>query len=357
MPEMPTLGAPPKQSPVVPIAITAVVVGLLSGGLYWVRNREPEPAPTPAPVAQAPQAPEAAAPQDPNAPPVAAAPVPGAPVAVAPVVAAAEKSGLRAFQVKINGPLESAIVGSEGKEIGTPLTQVVNRSLVWWLRVPQDLVKGDTLSVVYETRDGQEPLVHAVRFESRKLGKSFETYRFKPSGDGFPRYYQADATELEERLVDSPLDTYEQITSLLRDGRKHKGVDFKTAVGTPVKATFDGVVARKNWNFRGNGNSIEIQESGGQGRTALFLHLSEIPKTLAGGMRVKKGEVIAKSGNTGHSFAPHLHYQLMHGDAVIDPFTSHKTTRVSVPATERPAFEKRMAELKALMPAAELAGG
>ena len=124
-----------------------------------------------------------------------------------------------------------------------------------------------------------------------------------------------------------------------------------------MRATFDGTVLRKNWNFRGNGNSIELQESGGQGRTALFLHLSEVPKSLVGGQRVKRGEVIAKSGNTGHSFAPHLHYQLMTGEKVIDPFTSHKTTRVSLPAAERPAFEKRMSELKALIPAAELAGG
>lgn len=348
MPEMPTLGSPPRQSPIVPVAITAVVVGLISGGLYWVRNRDPEPTPTAAttPAAEVPQVAEAAA-----------APGAVAPVAAVAAPVAAEKTGLRAFQVKINGPLESAIISSEGKEIGTPLTQVVNRSLVWWVRVPQDLVKGDVLAVVYETREGQEPLVHAVRFESRKMGKTFETYRYKPSGDGFPRYFQADASELEERLVDSPLDTWEQVTSLLRDGRKHKGVDFKTPVGTPVRATFDGTVARKNWNFRGNGNSIEIQETGGQGRTALYLHLSEIPKTLTGGIKVKKGEVIARSGNTGHSFAPHLHYQLMHGDAVIDPFTSHKTTRVSLPVTERPAFDKRMAELKALMPATEIAGG
>ena len=368
MPEMPTLGSPPKQSPIVPVAITAVVVGLITGGIFWVRNRDAEPSPAPAtPAGAVPQVAEGTPPQDPNlaavipttAPTAAAPSVPGAnPVPVAAVpVAPAEKTGLRAFQVKINGPLESAIISSEGKEVGTPLTQVVNRSLVWWVRVPQDLVKGDLLSVVYETRDGQEPLVHAVRFESRKMGKTFETYRFKPSGDGFPRYYQADSSELEERLVDSPLDLYEQITSLLRDGRKHKGVDFKTPVGTPVKATFDGTVARKNWNFRGNGNSIEIQETGGQGRTALYLHLSEIPKALTSGMKVKKGEVVGKSGNTGHSFAPHLHYQLMHGDTVIDPFTSHKTTRVSMPATERPAFEKRMGELKALMPATEIAGG
>ncbi len=349
MPEMPTLGAAPKKSPVGPIAITAVVVGLLTGGIYWVRSSPSDSGP----ALPTPQTGEAAVPQAPVDP--TAVVVAPAPVVAAPVVA--EKTGLRSFQVSINGPLESAIVGSEGKEIGTALTQVVNRSLVWWVRVPQDLLKGDTLAVVYETREGQEPLVHAVRFESRKQGRTFETYRFKPSNESSPRYYQADSSELEERLVDSPLENYEQITSLLRDGRKHKGVDFKTPSGTPVLATFDGVVVRKNWNFRGNGNSIELQETGGQGRTALFLHLSEIPKTLVSGQRVKRGEVIARSGNTGHSFAPHLHYQLMRGDKVIDPFESHKTTRRNLATTERPAFERRMGELKALIPASQVAGG
>jgi murein DD-endopeptidase MepM/ murein hydrolase activator NlpD len=368
MPEMPTLGEQPKQTPVVPIAITAVIVGLVLGGIYWLRNRPSEtattePAAVGAPAVAAPGAEGVAAQLPPGVPAAiptvaAAAAQPNAPAAVAPSPsAAAEKAGLKSFMVSINGPLESAIVTSQGKEVGTPLTQVVNRSLVWWVRVPQDLVKGDTLSVVYETRDGQEPLVHAVRFESRKMGKTFEAYRYKTSPEGFARYYQADGSELEERLVDSPLETYEQITSLLRDGRKHKGVDFKTPVGTPVLATFDGVVLRKNWNFRGNGNSIELKESGGQGRSALFLHLSELPKTLAAGQRFKRGEVIGKSGNTGHSFAPHLHYQLMRGDTVVDPFDSHKTTRLSLPAADRAGFDKKMNELKALMPATEVVGG
>jgi murein DD-endopeptidase MepM/ murein hydrolase activator NlpD len=357
MPEMPTLGPQPKQSPIVPVAITAVVVGVLSGGIYWLRNNNP----TPAPEAAAPAAPVvdvAAAPQAPVDPaaPVAAPAAPGTVAAAPAPVAAPVEKGLRAFQVKITGPLESAIVESEGKAVGTALTQVVNRSLVWWVKVPQDLVKGDTLSVVYETRDGQEPLVHAVRFDSRKLGKTFETYRFKPSSDSFAHYYQPDASELEERLVDSPLDSYEQITSLLRDGRKHKGVDFKAPVGTPVRATFDATVLRKNWNFRGNGNSVELQENGGKGRTALYLHLSELPKSLSTGQRIKKGEVFAKSGNTGRSFAPHLHYQLMSGDKPIDPFDSQATTRQSLSAGERPAFDKRMGELKAMMPAVEIAG-
>jgi murein DD-endopeptidase MepM/ murein hydrolase activator NlpD len=65
---------------------------------------------------------------------------------------------------------------------------------------------------------------------------------------------------------------------------------------------------------------------------------------------VKKGQEIARSGNTGHSFAPHLHYQLMLGEKVIDPFESQQTTRISLAKTELPAFEKRKSELTALFP-------
>ncbi|MBL8911233.1 MAG: M23 family metallopeptidase [Archangium sp.] len=349
---MPTLGEQPKQTPVIPIAITAVLVGCITGGIYWVRSRPaevetpPVVAAAPAEPANAPASPET--PPAPGAPVAAVAPTQNAAAPIAPVVTA--PPGLKSFTVNINGPLETAIVTSEGKETGTALTQVVNRSLVWWVRVPNDLVKGDTLSVIYETRDGQEPLVHAVRFTSGKLGKTVETYRFKASAEQFARYYQGDGSELEERLVDGPLDSWEQVTSLLRDGRKHKGVDFKTPSGTPVKATFDGVVVRKNWNFRGNGNSVELQEIGGKGRTALFLHLSEVPKSLEAGQKVKKGQEIARSGNTGRSFAPHLHYQLMSGEKVVDPFDSHQTTRISLAATEKPAFEKRKSELNALFP-------
>lgn len=365
MPEMPTLGPPQKSNPIVPVAITAVVVGALFGSLYWFKTKDlhdgPAQATVTAPAVEAPAVPSADAPTTtPPAVPVAAAAAPTTALPSnpsTPVVPTVDKPGMRAFTVAVNGPLESAIVGSEGKDVGTALTQVVNRSLVWWVRVPQDLVKGDTLSVLYETRDGQEPLVHAVRFNSRKMGKTFEAYRYQPQGAEFARYYQADGSELEERLVDSPLDTWEQVTSLLRDGRKHKGVDFKAPVGTPVKATFDGTIARKNWNFRGNGNSIEVLESGGKGRSALFLHLSELPKNLVAGQHVKRGEVIGKSGNTGHSFAPHLHYQLMQGEKVIDPFESHKTTRISLGAEQKPGFERKKNELEKLLPAAALAGG
>lgn len=376
MPEMPTLGTTEKKQPIAQVAIIAAVVGTVAGLGYWVTHRHPsEPTPepvaaTPAPVAAegaaAPVAAEPAAgmgdtaPAAPTAPPAPTAPTAAAAPAPAPAPAALAvpkaKDGMKTVTATISGPLESAIVAQVGRDVGSPLTQVVNRSLVWWVKVPGDLLKGDTLSAIYEEREGQEPLVHAVRYTSRKFGKTFEAFRYQAKGDANAKFYQLDGSTLEEQLVDSPIDEYEQITSLLRDGRKHKGVDFKAPVGTPVRATFDGVIVRKNWNFRGNGNSLEIEESGGQGRTALYLHLSEVPKSVQPGDKVKRGQVLAKSGNTGHSFAPHLHYQLMKGSTVVDPFQSQKTRRDSLASDQRASFDGAVAKLKALMPADTLAG-
>lgn len=357
--ELPTLGPQPKKSPLGALIVAAVIAGAIGAAIYGWNHRADT-----TPQAQAPVADPAASPDA----PVAAqnVPMPGSPATgnapsaaqpAVPAVALAADPAVKGFKVTINGPMETAIVDAVGAKVGTPLTQVVNRSLVWWVQVPQELVKGDTLEAVFEERPAQEPLVHAVRFTSRKHGKTYEAYRFQPNGETFARFYDPDGQALELSLVDGPLDTWEQVTSLLRDGRKHKGVDFKAPIGTPVKATFDGVIARKNWNFRGNGNSLELVETGGQGRTALFLHLSEVENGIGPGQRVKRGQTIAKSGNTGRSFAPHLHYQLMRGNQVIDPFESHKTTRSKLEAAELPRLEKEIARLRTLFGAATVTSG
>ncbi|MBL8956981.1 MAG: peptidoglycan DD-metalloendopeptidase family protein [Myxococcaceae bacterium] len=333
-----------KKSPLPAIAITAALVGAVSGGLFWWKHKpaeQPQVAEAAAPQGEAPEPTSGAGP----GPSVIAAPAqkPSAPPAPA-------ETNLKSFTTHIRGALEGAIVEATDKKVGPPLTQVINRSLVWWLRVPQDLVKGDTLSVVYETRENMEPLVHAVRFSSAKLGKTFEAYRHKADGEKYAHFYGPDGVQLELQLVDGPLEEWEQITSLLRDGRKHQGVDFKCPSGTPVRATFDGVITRKTWSFGRNGNSLEIEESGGKGRHALYLHLSELPKAAQVGARVKKGDVIATSGNTGHSFAPHLHYQLVDGGGkLLDPFESHKTEKAAIATKDKPGLDVTVAKLNKLL--------
>jgi murein DD-endopeptidase MepM/ murein hydrolase activator NlpD len=117
-----------------------------------------------------------------------------------------------------------------------------------------------------------------------------------------------------------------------------------------VKATFDGTITRKNWFFRGNGNSLEIAEAGPPHMKAIFLHLSELPRTLTVGTKVKQGEVIAHSGNSGHSFAPHLHYQLMSpSDRVLDPFDVQATKKVNLAAADRPALTEQVTKWRSMM--------
>jgi murein DD-endopeptidase len=270
------------------------------------------------------------------------------PSVASPPLPSAEKAGPRHISVKVDGALETALVQAAGRDTGPALAQVLKRLLVWWMRVPLDLQRGDRIDVLYEERPGEEPTVYALRVASGRLQRSLEAFHFRPAGSNFARYYLPDGEELELRLVPSPLDSYEQVTSLIRDGRGHKGVDFKTPVGSPVQATFDGNVTRKNWFFRGNGNSLEITETASPHRKALFLHLSELPKSLTVGTHVSRGEVIARSGNTGHSFAPHLHYQLESADGrVLDPFREHETRRVAIPDGERPAYNSSVASARA----------
>ncbi len=334
--KMPVLGDSSRRrrrAPATPWVLLAAAVAATGYAWRWrVQHRRPEASS----VARA--APE------PLSPPAAASPP--LPEGVPPSVET-PTNGPRRLSVVLDGALETALVQAAGRDTGPALAQVVKRLLVWWMRIPADLQRGDRVELLYEERAGEEPVVPALRVVSGKLQRTFETFRFRTSSSEFPRYYLADGEELELRLDPSPLDSYEQVTSLIRDGRGHKGVDFKTPVGSPVKATFDGTITRKNWAFHGNGNSLEVTEAASPHRRAILLHLSELPRSLTPGTRVKQGEVIARSGNSGHSFAPHLHYQLEAEDGrVLDPFQEHRTRRASVPASDRPAFDALVAEAR-----------
>ncbi|HEX4803489.1 MAG TPA: M23 family metallopeptidase, partial [Myxococcaceae bacterium] len=322
-----------------------LLAGGAASGMWWWKHRATRGAQTmaTAPLAAA-QTPAVAAPASP-------APAPSVPTPAEIL----KKNGVRFISVTIDGPLERSLVAATGRELGQVLAQVVTRTLVWWISVPAELRKGDKLEVLFEERSSEEPIVHAVRLTSARAAKSFRAYRFKPAGATFARFYQPEGSEVELRLKDAPLDDYEQVTSHVKDGRRHKGVDFKTPLGSKVKATFDGAISRRNWHFRANGNCLEITEAGGAHRKALFLHLSELPKAAQVGTRVTKGEVIAASGNSGHSFAPHLHYQLMNGERVMDPFTTEPTYRRSIRAEDKAALDAEITRLDGLMTVA-LAG-
>ena len=106
-----------------------------------------------------------------------------------------------------------------------------------------------------------------------------------------------------------------------------------------------GTVTRINWHWRGNGNCVEVRYA--DGVMAKFLHLSEIQVEV--GDSVAAGEVIALSGNTGRSTAPHLHYQVERGGHVLDPVDYHGTIRRQLSPAAMKRFEREMSRLQGLL--------
>ena len=95
----------------------------------------------------------------------------------------------------------------------------------------------------------------------------------------------------------------------------HQGIDLLATVGTEVVSTIDGTVKEVVSSDRGRGNQVVI--TSGKGYTIHYAHLGTI--LVRKGQIVNRGMVIARVGNSGLSFAPHLHYEVHLNDKPVDP--------------------------------------
>ena len=93
---------------------------------------------------------------------------------------------------------------------------------------------------------------------------------------------------------------------ILHTVRLHAGVDFPVPVGTPVYATADGQVSFVGTRG-GYGNVVEIDHPLANRKTR-YAHLSR--PVVQQGEAVSRGQLIAYSGHTGLSTAPHVHYEV-----------------------------------------------
>ena len=100
-----------------------------------------------------------------------------------------------------------------------------------------------------------------------------------------------------------------------RTMREHHGVDYLIPEGTAVFATADGVVKSLSEKNTTHGKAITIDH--GNGYETSYSHLLDI--RVKKGQSVKRGDIIALSGNSGLSFAPHLHYEVRYNDTRVDP--------------------------------------
>jgi murein DD-endopeptidase MepM/ murein hydrolase activator NlpD len=191
-----------------------------------------------------------------------------------------------------------------------------------------DLRNGDRFSVVYDQlykqgeklRDGD---IVAAEFVNQ--GKTYRAMRYVDA-DGNATYYTPDGDSLRKAFIRTPVDfirissgfTTGRLHPILNVIRAHKGVDYAAAIGTPVKATGDGIVDFVGVKS-GYGNVVSIRH--GTKYSTLYGHLSRFRAGLKVGQRVRQGQLIAYVGMTGLATGPHLHYEFRVNGVHQNPLT------------------------------------
>ena len=187
----------------------------------------------------------------------------------------------------------------------------------------RDIQKGDKFKVLVEEQHVAGELTGASRIKGvyieTKKGH-FSIFQYK---DG--NFYDDKGRSLEAGFQRLPLQHPARISSRFNPYRvhpitgritAHNGVDFAVGVGTKVIATGDGIV-RLVTNHPYAGKYIVIEHN--ERYTTRYLHLSR--SLVRVGQKVKRGQVIALSGNTGRTTGPHLHYEFKIDGKPVNPLT------------------------------------
>jgi Peptidase family M23 len=99
------------------------------------------------------------------------------------------------------------------------------------------------------------------------------------------------------------------------NGKTNDGIDLAVPEGTPIKASEDGVVAYAGNELKGYGNLVLIRHSNGY--VTAYAHASEL--LVKRGDTIKRGQIIAKSGQSGEVAIPQLHFEIRKGSSPVDP--------------------------------------
>ncbi len=229
---------------------------------------------------------------------------------------------------------ESVLNTGEGPELALKLSNLFR----WDIDFQSESFRGDFCKVLFERRyaddrpSGYGRILCAV-YEGKKTGtKTAVLFNNE--------YYDAKGLELKKNFLRSPLSVI-RVTSrygrryhpVLRVWRKHNGVDYGAAQGTPVWSISSGVVTVAGWQ-NGYGNYVCIRHDNGY--ESRYGHLHRI--FVAKGQRVKQRQRIGSVGMTGLATGPHLDFQLLVNNKHVNPLNvkmAHSIRTVPAPLNER----------------------
>jgi murein DD-endopeptidase MepM/ murein hydrolase activator NlpD len=273
----------------------------------------------------------------------------------------------RTYEVRpsvVHGLITSSLYGAvsdagEEDQLAVDLAEI----FAWDVDFNTELRKGDSFRVAVEKLYLDDRFVRYGRVSSAELVRGPRVVRalYFESQNG-PGYYTPEGTPLRKAFLRSPLKfsrissgfTHARFHPILKTMRPHLGVDYAAPVGTPVRASGDGVVTLAGWSG-GYGKTVKIRHPNGY--QTLYGHLSRI--NVKAGQRVAQAEIIGAVGTTGRSTGPHLDYRMIKNGTFVDPRKLKSPPAEPITARERGAFEaertRQMAFLGTSAPAAMMA--
>jgi murein DD-endopeptidase MepM/ murein hydrolase activator NlpD len=219
---------------------------------------------------------------------------------------------------KMRGSLVESIMSiGEGAALASELARVFRYDI----NFQSESLRGDTCRVLFERRYADDKpsgygQVLAAVYEGKKAGVKTAVW-FKD------QYYDEKGVELKKSFLRSPLSVI-RITShygkrfhpVLRVWRKHNGVDYGAAAGTPVKSIANGVVTFAGWQ-NGYGKYVIIRHNNGY--ESRYGHLQKYFVQV--GQSIRQGDRIGLVGMTGLATGPHLDFQLLSQNRHVNPLS------------------------------------
>jgi len=262
-----------------------------------------------------------------------------------------ENKPLRDVNATAVGSIHNSLY-QDGIEAGLSPQQVTQfmNIFAWDLDYTRDIHPGDTFKVLYEkTVNDKGQRVKTGRILAAQFtvgGETRHAYWF--NGE----YLNEKGESKKKLLLRTPVD-FTRISSsfgwrhhpVLGFSRMHKGTDFAAPMGTPIKASGDGVVVFEG-RHGGHGNYIKIKHN--KTYSTAYAHISKFARGIHVGSHVHQGQTIAYVGMTGLATGPHLHYEVIKNGQFVDAM------RTDLPTTN-PLSRTQMAQFKKLIGNAQLA--
>jgi murein DD-endopeptidase len=223
----------------------------------------------------------------------------------------------------LSGVVDGSFVSS-AKKAGLSSSEIsaVIKSLQWQMDF-RKLRSGDRFAVLMsrEVLNGKSEQSELVGVRLNSGGKDYFAIR---SEDG--KFYDRNGSGLARGFMRFPTIKQYRVSSSFNPRRinpvtgrmaPHKGVDFAIPLGTPVLAVGDGevIVSKRSG---GAGNYIAIRH--GRQYMTRYMHLKKL--LVKPGQKVKRGDRIGLTGNTGRSTGPHLHFEIWINNQAVNPLTA-----------------------------------